>query len=574
MQKFFILIFFLFSSIISLDSTGPVCKVSYELIGIDGVINEYIDLIRINDELKIVIDSDGLMWTFIKTVNYMFSRLKSKKQKDYNIEEIEDCFMFDNNEEYTIVIDFEGFKPERNYVFEIANAKGLGFVVKYFTFVVETMLDEKNRTKYCGTIFSSTWDNFIREVSCQAFNFLSKIPEMSKIDENNPFFEVVDKETGIFTPRRELAEKVAEFQRTRKMPKVRFDYYKRIKEYFSGVSESTKTKISEAMENTKLLANYLGIFFKGKNFSLPFGKIRGMIEKEMKELKFQMDTNVNQFKQRIMVLHNITKNSNPNTIALCKQKSGQHLCLRPEVIENFEANGNPIWTGPAPHENQDWGLGFTNFFKSLINFIVDLFGLFLGNCLPGERDPANGKYCFWVDGFWDSVYNMAYPYFVGVLDWISWLFGRPECDPNNSGCSQYSTYPGYFLGVWKLLNFWNSLIEYPPCLIWCLIWNSFLILFPLVIIGPIVVVVGVSLTCLLLCCSLTSRNIKNKQIKEDHEKEITESRGKINRLERRMEVIERKDEKKQENISSLRTELLNLSIVTEDFVQENKITLI
>jgi hypothetical protein len=573
MKEFFILIFFLFSSIISLDSTSPVCKISYELIDIDGLINEYTDLVRHNDELKIVLDSDGLIWTLVKTMNHVSSTLFSRKKNDTTTK-IEDCFMFDDYDEYTIIIDFEGFVPDVKYVFEIANAKGLGFVVKYFTFVVETMLDEKNRTKYCSTIFDSVWDNFIREVSCQVFNFLSKIPGLSKIDKDNPMFEILDEETGTFTPRRELAEKVAEFQRTRKMPKVKFDYYKRIKEYFSGINEFTKTKISEAMENTKLLTNYLGMFFKGRNFSLPFGKIRNIIKKEMKELKFQMDTDINQFKQKIMVLHNVTKKSNPNTIALCKQKPGDQLCLQPMIIENFEANGNPIWTGPAPHENQNWGLGFTNFFKSLINFIVDLYFLFLGYCLPGERDPANGKYCFWVDGFWDSIYNMAYPYFVGVLDWISWIFGRPECDPNNSGCDDYSTYSGYFLGVWKLVNFWNSLVDYPPCLFWCLIWNSYLILFPLVIIAPIVVVVGVSLTCLLLCCSITSKNIKNEQIREDHEEEITDNRKIVNRLERRIETLEKKDGKKQEKINNLNTEMLNLTLITQDFVQEDKITLI
>jgi len=546
------------------------CKLSHEFFDVDEYVEEFIESIKQNDDLKIVSEFDDIISTGIKLIKfYFFQQEESKEQQ----EDIESCFFLeeDGDIEYRIVPDMEGLGENEEVVNTFLEAAGLGSVIKYINFI-NILTDEEENAKYCNTTYDTLYENTVKVIACSAYNFLKKwVYNNVTMSETNQLFEIVDSKEGTFRPRREISEKTMQFQmeHTQELPELKFDF---------GISNSTKLKLLGMVDNIKIIFNNLGKLFKGKTLYIPTKEINDLLLPKLKEIKFQVDTGVRELKEKAFLIKNSNfSNYNPNIISICKQKSNNQnegqVCLKnTNQIKNFDANGEPIWTGPGPTENNEWDLGFINFLKSTWNFIVDIWGLLVQNCLSENRDPSQCKYCLWLDGFWDSINNCMYPYFVGVLDWVGWLFGMPEFDPMNPGCNKYSTYSGYFVGIWKLLNFLNPLIEYPPGLHWCLIWNSFIILFPLAIITPILIVISVSLVCLILNCRGTLMGIRDDQLIDDHETEITGNNKISNRLIRRIINLEENVAKQNKKINDQKIELLNMNIATQNFL-ENRISM-
>lgn len=477
-------------------------------------------------------------------------------------------------------------------VLDIAESKGGWFFRSYFK-LVRNFQNETSRLKYCNKT-SKTWtETIVKYLSCGINGLWRKNIRVNYT--SNSFF--TEDENGNFVPNQDLARRVVEFQDDVNTGKIRptpdinfgdevFGFIDRMNNLSDGLVDRAAERLSNIWNISMKIRSKFGLDELDPNeIKVPYAEhVFGVIiEPRLDEINFQYEkhqyvekmpryekimkfksTTVspqinlvdNDFHTQFGVHRGYTYDyhnyDNPNIIAMCRELgSGLKDCTpRHKRVRGFDSDGNPIWTGPGSEDNNEWGTGFVNGLKSLWNFIVFTIKHTIF-CI--DTDPTECKYCLWTDGFWDSLNNCRYPVFIVEIDYFT--------DPVELVCDQYTTLPGYMLGLIKFL-FWivfgsmeiilefigitfefSAYLVYPPGLHWCLLWNSFLILFPSAFIIPLVVMCFVNTWCLVSRWTGTVKDMKCNETLGDLKREERLTRKRQNDLISEVDILKSENRK-------------------------------
>ncbi len=598
------------------------CTVPGKLINQEDLFDELERKIKSNNELKIIQPDDG----FVTIIKKTLSRLTTIYPNDLPTTsklEYESCFDLDmensngrrgsSDIEYIVIPNFDK-KLDQEKVLRLARVSGWAFVADFAEYM-KNFDNETSRIAYCNSTSTTINDYIIKFVACGVNSIWKGISNSVGTIEGNEFFDRVNQ--TVFRPSKMLSRRVVEFGNSvdegkrDKFPELKvsqriFDMIERFDNISGGRFNKTMghlnriwTKVTNlrSSHNLKHMTETTGTYLVGV-------AVENIIKPELREIgltlrKDEFKKGFTKFEHRIKfgsplleLNMNVTSRrtilgseyDNPNLISLCKEENSTRVCLpRTRNGKHFDSNDELVWTGPGPDDNNQWDMRFVNLsplsgefwtsfgnsLKSLWNFVGFTVGTTIF-CV--DRDPFQCKYCLWLDGFWDSINNCLWPYFIFGVEGSS----PTGFDPLNPGCDQYSTFWGYTSGLLKLLLYLPGLLigysdhmTYPPGLHWCLVWNVFIFLFPTTIIVPLVVVACVSLWCLIGRWIKVSVDMRNKSKEGDYEREITKNRKLSNKLETRLKVIEKTMSNQDKVIGDLKTETLNLAITAEGFVKLN-----
>jgi len=574
------------------------CLIDDEYIDRDAFVSEMFDSISKNDSLRVIKSDDTLVSIIFKTGTRFFELLMDptvtnprfydedgnevNPYDDYTDDDIQPCFFFDDDDDDIpiIILTYEE-------LFRLAVATGFGFVKTFVNFT-ENFSPER-RDIYCNSESNYSFlVNSIKYLSCSAHDFLRRNIFNERSMPENPFFEYTDDSNQTFVPKRKISQRVMEFEKTHKFNGFSKDAFL---EPFKFISEKMNGTIQSSPQNKWDLFYKIkdGVNSVRKEFQLnelnsrdlenTANKVFETIKPEINNINLQIDTGA--FKRHILNSREDSKvnpkqffksrklnRNDPNMIALCKERQNIYsnnsevgICLPTKTsIKNFDVDVmGTVWMNYF--DQYLWGLGFTDFVVSLWNWIVEtLKWLF---CI--DRNPAECRYCFWTDGFPDSLNNCKYAWFVSTnTTLLDTIFAG--CDFFNPNCELYSTFFGYIVGLFSHLPLW-IFTGARPCVLPCLVWNIFIPALFLYFFLPIITIIITATWCIVSGWRRDSEKISLRQVTVDKESEIRSLRRDAN-------ILIQENRRSKNEISDLQTKiqevsrnLLNLTVTTKNIEQ-------